>query len=84
VYGPSWFTTLPAGAEVTAGFDGGDFLVSGFWPGWDTSGAAGQPAILHAANGDSEVTLMGINPTFRAHPAGTFRLLANAIYNGLD
>jgi len=32
----------------------------------------------------SRVTLIGIDPTFRAHPEHTFRILANAIYSSLD
>jgi len=28
--------------------------------------------------------LIGINNTFRGHPENTFRILANAIYTGLD
>jgi hypothetical protein len=31
-----------------------------------------------------ETTLMGLDVTFRGHPENTFRLLANAIYEGLD
>jgi hypothetical protein len=30
------------------------------------------------------VTLIGIDPTFRGHPENTFRIVANAIYNGLE
>lgn len=84
IYGSVWFTSLGDGIDISASLDPDDFFVSGYWPGWDTSGAAGQPIIVHGSEGPSEVTLMGINPTFRAHPEHTFRLLANAIYNGLD
>lgn len=84
IYGSAWFTGLADGIEVSASIDPGDFFVSGYWPGWDTCGAAGQPIIVHGTEDSSVVTLMGINPTFRAHPEHTFRVLANAIYNGLD
>jgi hypothetical protein len=84
VYGPVWFTSWADGIDISAYVGDGEFFVSGYWPGWDTSGAAGQPIILHGTKGSAEVTLVGINPTFRAHPEGTFRILANAIYNGLD
>ncbi len=84
VYPAAWFTSLGDGIEVSASIDAGDFFVSGYWPRWERSGAAGKPIILHGAIDLSEVTLMGINPTFRAHPEHTFRILANAIYNGLD
>jgi hypothetical protein len=83
VYGPVWFTSYGADVQVSAWIDAGDFFVSGFWPGWDTGGAAGKPIALHRAAGSSEVTLLGLDPTFRAHPEHTFRILANAIYNGL-
>ncbi len=84
IYGSAWFTRLGDGIETSASIDPGDFFVSGYWPDWDTSGAAGQPIIVHGTANSSVVTLMGINPTFRAHPEHTFRILANAIYNGLD
>ncbi|NIN68991.1 MAG: hypothetical protein GTO63_30750 [Anaerolineae bacterium] len=84
IYGSVWFTSLGPGIDVSASIDGGAFFVSGYWPGWDTIGAAGQPIVVHGTVDSSEVTLMGINPTFRAHPEHTFRILANAIYNGLE
>ncbi|MDH4136934.1 MAG: hypothetical protein OEW09_09520, partial [Anaerolineae bacterium] len=84
VYGPVWFTAWAAGIDVSAHVAGDDFFVSGYWPGWDISDAAGKPIVLHGFKGLANVTLMGIDPTFRAHPEHTFRLLANAIYNGLD
>jgi hypothetical protein len=45
--------------------------------------AAGNAVVVHGMNGSADVTLMGLDPTFRAHPELTFRLLVNAIYNGL-
>ena len=83
VYRSVWFTKL-GGMDVSARIDSGDFLVSGYWPGWQASGAAGSPVVVHMANGDSDTTLIGIDATFRGHPEDSFRLLANAIYNGLD
>ena len=84
VYTPAWFTTLGAGVVSSAEFIGGDFLVSGFWPDWQTSGAAGNPVVVHFADGNSDTTLIGLDVTFRGHPENTFRLLGNAIYQGLD
>ena len=84
VYRPTFFTDtggLPVSASMGAG---DDFFVSGYWSGWDSSGAAGQPVVLHGTAGSSTVTLIGIDPTFRAHPEHTFRILANAIYSSLD
>ena len=84
VYGPAWFTRLGEGVETSATLSSGDFVVSGYWPGWQVSGAAGQPVIVHGSSGDSDTTLIGLDSTFRAHPENSFRLLGNAIYNGLD
>ncbi len=84
VYFPVWFTSLGPDMEVAARMDGGDFLVSGFWPDWQTSGANGMPIIVHGASDSRDVTLIGIDPAFRGHPEDAFRILANAIYNGLD
>ena len=83
VYGPVWFTEYD-GLEVSAYIKEGEFFVSGFWREWKISDAAEKPIILHGATDLSIVTLMGINPTFRAHPEHTFMILANAIYNALD
>jgi hypothetical protein len=85
VYRPVFFTsTGDPGMEmaVVASIpNDDDFFVSGFWSGWEDSGAAGKPVVLHGARGDSNVTLLGLDPTFRAHPEHTFRLLANAIFS---
>ena len=83
VYTPAWFTRLGAGVVSSAEFGAGDFIVSGFWPGWQGSGAAGCPW-LFISSGDRDTTLIGLDFTFRGHPENSFRLLANAIYNGLD
>lgn len=84
VYGPAWFTRLGSDVVTSAALAAGDFLVSGYWVGWQGSGAEGSPVVVHTSNGDSDVTVSGLDLTFRAHPENSFRLLANAIYNGLD
>ncbi len=84
VYGPVWFTSLGLDVKTSATIDPGEFFVSGFWANWKTSGAAGKPIVVHGTKGAAEITLMGLDPTFRAHPEHTFRILANAIYDGLD
>ena len=82
---PVLYTATGEGVKISARVDAGeDFLVSGFWPGWQTSGANGMPIIVHGVSGTGDVTLIGIDPTFRAHPENTFRIVANAIYNGLE
>ena len=85
VYRSVWFTDW-TGLDVSASVDSGDFLVAGFWPDWQTSGAAGMPIIVHGIvdrptpTGDSNVVLIGMDATFRGHPENTFRLLGNAIF----
>ena len=81
---PVYFTEIPEGVRVSASIDAGDFLVSGFWPGWRESGANGMPVIVHQTTGTQDVTFIGIEPTFRGHPRNTFRIIANAIYDALD
>jgi hypothetical protein len=84
VYYPLWFTHLGTGASrVVATFDGPEFVVSGYWPGWQTSGAEDMPVVLSGLYGDGSYTLVGIDATFRVHPENTFRLIGNAIYEGL-
>jgi hypothetical protein len=84
VYGPAWFTRLGAGVTSAAELSAGDFFVSGYTPDWNLSDAAGMPVVVHTSNDDSDVTVISLDVTFRAHPENTFRLLANAIYEGLD
>ena len=81
---PLWFTSLGTQPlEVVATLDAGDFVVSGFWPGWPNSGAAGSPVVVRGSYGPGSFTLIGIDATFRGHPENTFRLIGNAIYEGL-
>jgi hypothetical protein len=84
VYRSAWFTDGTEDMEISASVDSGDFLVSGFWGNWQTSGANGMPIIVHQDIESSDVTLIGIDATFRGHPENTFRILGNAIFNGLD
>ncbi|MGD2048024.1 MAG: M14 family zinc carboxypeptidase [Chloroflexota bacterium] len=83
VYRSVWFTDW-GGMDVSARIDTDEILVSGFWEDWQISGANGMPVILHDSDDVADVTLIGINNTFRGHPENTFRILGNAIYNGLD
>ncbi|MEM2595219.1 MAG: hypothetical protein QW529_04580, partial [Sulfolobales archaeon] len=81
VYGPVWFTRVGVGVKVSARIFTGEFFVSGMWSRWKESGAASMPVIVHGTSSTgSIVVLIGIDPTFRAHPENTFRILANAIY----
>ena len=86
VYRSVWFTDWD-GMEISASLDSGDFLVSGFWENWQTSGANGMPIIVHGESGEEglqDTVLIGCDPTFRGHPENTFRIVGNAIYTGLD
>jgi hypothetical protein len=82
-YNTRTFGGLGAGVQIVATIHNPDFLVSGYWPNWQTSGAAGQPIVIHWASGTQHVTLIGLDPIFRGHPEDSFRLVANAIYSGL-
>ncbi len=84
VYTPAWFTDLGPGVEVGATIGADDFLVSGYWPGWESSGAAGRPVVVSSDAGDTDVTLIGLDATFRGHPENAFRLLGNGIFEGVD
>jgi hypothetical protein len=83
-YEPIWFTKYPKTAYVVASLPEEDFYMAGFWA--RPEAAAGHAVVIRdtvlrddvVANG---VVLMGIHPTFRAHPQKTFRLLANAVYS---
>jgi len=75
---PVWFTKFGKDMKVSATLSEDDFFVAGYWP--HRNPAAGHPVILWKTTGDSNVVLMGIDPTFRAHPMLTYRLVANALY----
>ena len=81
-YEPVWFTEYSDTADVVASLPGEDFFMSGYWR--QPELAAGHAVIIRdrIINGETEngAVLMGIHPTFRAHPQKTFRLLANAVY----
>ncbi|MGE5230036.1 MAG: hypothetical protein ACM3MJ_09985, partial [Deltaproteobacteria bacterium] len=82
--GTRTFSELGTDVRVAASIQNGDFLVTGYWPNWQTSGAAGKPIVIRWASGTQDATLIGLDPIFRAHPEDSFRLVANAIYSGLD
>ena len=83
VLGAMWFTSTN-GATVAASIADNDFLVAGYWPAWQTSGANGKPVILNKDSGAQDTTLIGIDATFRGHPKNTFRLVGNAIFSAQD
>mgnify|MGYP005841031369 CR=1 FL=1 len=83
---PYTFSNL--GSEVQTAIsisdDDPNFLVSGYWPSWQASGASGKPIVIRWDAGAQDATLIGLNPIFRAHPEDSFRIVANAIYSGLE
>ncbi len=80
VNSPVWFTALGENENVAVSYATGDFLLSGYWPGWQSSGAAGMPAVIHSHLEARDVALIGLDVTFRGHPENMFRLLGNAIF----
>ena len=78
------FADLSEGVQVAASLDGDGFFVSGWWPGWQTNDAGGAAVAIHKSAGGQDVTLIGFDTLFRGHPENGFRMVANAIYNGLD
>ena len=87
VYYPLWFTRLADGVKVSAKYDDDYFLISGFWTDWSTSGVKGMPVIAHGSYSDEGIqdfTVIGIDVRLRGYPENTFRIIGNAIYNGLD
>jgi hypothetical protein len=84
VNNPRTFGGLGPDVQVVASVHDPEFLVSGYWPNWVTSGAAGQPIVIRWASGTQDATLIGLDPIFRGHPEDSFRIQANAIYSALD
>ena len=78
------FSDLAADVQIAAALDAESFFVSGYWPGWAESDACGAAVAIHKTDGTQDVTLIGFDALFRAHPENGFRMVANAIYNGLE
>jgi hypothetical protein len=75
------FEITGAGPEVVARYAPADLLMSG----WEVGAAehlAGKPAVVRAPYGKGDLVLIGFRAQFRAQPAGTFKLLFNAL-NGV-
>ncbi len=83
VYRSVWFTDT-GDMTISASLDSGEFLVSGFWEDWEISGANGMPIVVHQTTDTQDVTLIGNDPTFRGHPKNSFRIVGNAIFDGLE
>lgn len=85
VYTPVWFNELRLGedVEISASLVEVDFLVSGYWPGWGESDAAGKPIVFHhPTSGSGTATLIGLDITFRGHPGEYFQALKECDLHG--
>jgi hypothetical protein len=83
VYRPIWYTSVGARAKVEARYgNDDDWFVSGYWR--DRAGAKGKPAVVSGPYGDGEVVYIGFEPAYRAYPEGQYRLMANAIWFGME
>jgi hypothetical protein len=72
------FDVVGPEVEVVARYGADDILLSG----WEVGAArhlAGRPAVVRVPYGQGDLVLIGFRAQFRAQPAGTFRLLFNAL-----
>ncbi len=71
------FEITAPGPEAVARYGERDILLSG----WEIGAEhlAGLPAVVRAPYGDGDVVLIGFRAQFRGQPAGTFKLLFNAL-----
>jgi hypothetical protein len=65
-------------AEVVARYGPDNILLSG-WEVGATQHLAGRPAVVRVPYGQGDLVLIGFRAQFRGQPAGTFRLLFNAL-----
>ena len=80
---PTWLTAVPANLSVDARFATGDFFLSGLFPGWETSGAAGSAIIAHGTDDQhGGLTVFANNPLYRADPEREWPMVATAAYWG--
>jgi hypothetical protein len=72
------FDVVGPEVEVVVRYGADDILLSG----WEVGAArhlAGRPAVVRVPYGQGDLVLIGFRAQFRAQPAGTFRLLFNAL-----
>jgi hypothetical protein len=81
---PTWLTGVPSTMTVDATFVTGDFFLSGLFPGWESSGAAGAPIIAHGTNtaNTARLTVFANNPLYRADPEREWPMVGSAAYWG--
>jgi hypothetical protein len=72
------FDTLGDEPEIVVRYAVSDLLLSGWEVGAEKH-LAGRPAVVRTPYGEGDLVLIGFRPQFRAQPAGTFKLLFNAL-----
>jgi hypothetical protein len=72
------FDVVGDGADVVVRYAADELLLSGWEIGGDEH-LAGQPAVVRVPYGAGDLVLIGFRAQFRAQPAGTFKLLFNAL-----
>ncbi len=72
------FEVIEPGPEIAARYALNDLLMSGWEVGADEY-LAGRAAVVRVPFGEGDMVLIGFRPQFRAQPAGTFKLLFNAL-----
>jgi hypothetical protein len=69
--------------EVVARYGSHEILLSG-WEVGAQEHLAGRPAVVRVPYGEGDLVLIGFRAQFRAQPAGTFRLLFNALQGAAE
>ncbi|QHI71796.1 S-layer homology domain-containing protein [Aminipila terrae] len=78
----SWIEKVPATAKVLASIsDKEGFYTAGWWPNHDE--VKGKAYIIQDQAEKGKITLFASHITNKGHPSHQFRLLANAIYDGM-
>jgi hypothetical protein len=70
----------PKPVDVIARYAANDLMVSGLESGGER--IADKPAAVRVGLGQGSIVMFGFRSQFRAQPAGTFKLLFNAIHSG--
>lgn len=79
----SWINNVPKGVkEIAKVSNKNDFYVSGWWP--NNEQVKGKTMGVTTDLEDTTLTLYANTITNKAHTKGTYRLIANAIYDSVD
>jgi hypothetical protein len=61
-----------------------NFLEAGYWPDWQSLNGIEKPTVIYRKKDGQDITLIGLEATFRGHPKNTFRIVGNALFSGLE